>query len=226
MSLCILKQLKPQIPITEEQKSRYLSEFHARPRDMDRSERASNKIKPSLASNHIFSMGDDDNDDDGGDDNNGHGANIADNAGTNSTSDETGRKNDSVDKDGNDIPKDGPFQKLGLHPNLVSTLTSSTGYFQLSQPTNVQCRAISSLLRDGNGSGGNQTKRKKKMMGKLEENLFIQSETGSGKTLAYLLPILQVSDGHVIFCRSIIHIQFCDSSISIISHYSHCSLSH
>lgn len=79
------------------------------------------------------------------------------------------------------------FQKLGLHINLSSALTNPNGHFQLSQPTIVQSRAISSLLPS------NLNKRKENGVKKLEVNLFIQSETGSGKTLAYLLPILQVS---------------------------------
>ena len=81
-----------------------------------------------------------------------------------------------------------PFQRLGLHPNLVSALTSPDGHFRLSQPTIVQSRSISVLLPKSNS---NNNSKKKKHGTKLEQNLFIQSETGSGKTLAYLVPILQ-----------------------------------
>lgn len=166
--------MKVQIPITDEQKSRYLSEFHARPRDLDRSERASTKIKPSSTSDHIFSTEvDEDDDSDGekigtvnGEDNN--------NSGNERDSDKVGENNERID-----ATKDGPFEKMGLHKNLINTITSESGPFHLTQPTVVQSRAIACLL------GGNKKQAKRKKIGKLEENLFIQSETGSGKVRFY-----------------------------------------
>ncbi len=155
------------MPITEEQKSRYLSEFHARPRDLDRSERASTKIKPSLASDHIFSTEVDEDD----------GENMGTLSGDDSNNTGKERGSDKVEKNDGTIDAiiGGPFEKLGLHQNLINALTSESGQFQLTQPTVVQSRAIVSLL------GGKEKKSKKKTVGKLEENLFIQSETGSGK---------------------------------------------
>jgi len=172
------RRTRVQIPITDENKSRYLSEFHARPRDLDRSERASTEIKPSSTSDHIFSTEvDDDSDGEKIGTVNGEDSN---NSGNERHSDKVGENNERID-----ATKDGPFEKIGLHKNLINTLTSESGPFHLTQPTVVQSRAIACLL------GGNKKQAKKKKIGKLEENLFIQSETGSGKTLAYLLPVLQ-----------------------------------
>jgi len=100
--------------------------------------------------------------------------------------DEEGQaKNEEINKSSTaTVSSSCPFAKLGLHPNLVSTLTSPTGNFKLTQPTIVQTKSIAALL-----PSSKKTKKGKK--GKLQQNLFIQSETGSGKTLAYLLPILQ-----------------------------------
>ena len=169
---------------------------------MDRSERASTNIKPSLASNHIFSLGVGDDDKDDGDGDSDNKKNEIRGGINNSDDDDT----DGADMDENEQHKNDsfhfttqtsqppkssccPFQKLNLHPNLISALTSPTGYFRLTQPTVVQSRAILSLLPYAR----KQTKKTKNVcLGKLEENLFIQSETGSGKTLAYLLPIVQV----------------------------------
>jgi len=157
--------------LSDEQQAAYLSEFHARPRDLDRSEHASKDIKASSFSSHLFDTPEGVEKDD----------------------------DDVMDVDSEGQAKDGeenksstaavsasscPFAKLGLHPNLVSTLTSPTGNFKLIQPTIVQTKSIAALL-----PSSKKTKKGKK--GKLQQNLFIQSETGSGKTLAYLLPILQ-----------------------------------
>jgi ATP-dependent RNA helicase DDX31/DBP7 len=156
----------------EEERSKYLSEFHARPRDLDRGERASKNIKASVASDHIFGMG---------------------NEGTDSGDDETvddagGAGNETKDDDEVDPASSCPFQKIGVHPNLASTLTSPDGNFRLKQPTIVQCRSIAALLPSSNNKGN---KKKRGQNIQSQKNLFIQSETGSGKTLAYLLPILQ-----------------------------------
>eukprot|EP00578_Thalassiosira_sp_NH16_P000813 CAMPEP_0181130304 /NCGR_PEP_ID=MMETSP1071-20121207/29790_1 /TAXON_ID=35127 /ORGANISM="Thalassiosira sp., Strain NH16" /LENGTH=1042 /DNA_ID=CAMNT_0023216361 /DNA_START=19 /DNA_END=3147 /DNA_ORIENTATION=+ len=168
---------------SEEQRAKYLSEFHARPRDMDRDERASSDIKASRASDHIFGE---------------HGAN-ADNdvvkEGTMDIADGEMAENakDDTTNEGVDTAESAatscPFRKLGLHPNLVSALTSPSGSFRLSQPTIVQSRSVLALLPKN--SNKKRNKKKDKQNKKLEQNLFIQSETGSGKTLAYLLPIMQ-----------------------------------
>mmetsp|Transcript_5559 Transcript_5559/g.12115 ORF Transcript_5559/g.12115 Transcript_5559/m.12115 type:complete len:1053 (+) Transcript_5559:55-3213(+) len=172
---------------TEEERAQYLSEFHARPRDLDRNERASKDIKASCASDHIFGNGDaadDDNDDEGEDD-----TTVGEHA--KKESKDSLSNNELETKATSSVPSC-PFRKLGLHSHLVSTLTSPTGAFRLSQPTIVQTRSVAALLP-------NKRKNHKSKHGKkLERNLFIQSETGSGKTLAYLLPILQhlaVDDG-------------------------------
>lgn len=157
---------RPETTLNEEERSRYLSEFHARPRDLDRSERASKSIKASVASDHIF--------------------------GTSNEEVESGDDKiiDGAGSAGNEIKDDEescPFRKIGVHSNLASTLTSADGNFRLKQPTIVQTRSIAALLPSSNSKG------KKKKRGQItsQKNLFIQSETGSGKTLAYLLPILQ-----------------------------------
>ncbi|KAL9183972.1 hypothetical protein ACHAXT_002058 [Thalassiosira profunda] len=163
--------------LSEEQRSKYLSEFHARPRELDRSEKAARDIKPSLASDHIFGRdvngedgeGDDDVESEGDESEGGNGEGKV---GTNAAATD-------------DAPAC-PFRRLGLHPHLASTLTSPDKPFKLRQPTIVQSRSIAALLPS------TATKQKKrKPTKKAESNLFVQSETGSGKTLAYLLPILQ-----------------------------------
>ena len=82
-----------------------------------------------------------------------------------------------------------PFSRLGLHSNIVSTLTSPTGHFKLSQPTIIQSRCIAALLPKI--ATRKTTTKGCKSSSSSSTNLFIQSETGSGKTLAYMLPILQ-----------------------------------
>ncbi|KAL3798521.1 hypothetical protein HJC23_011825 [Cyclotella cryptica] len=145
----------------QEQRALYLSEFHARPRDLDRNENASREIKVSLPSDHIF------------DNENAVGMQVT--------------EADDKSLDGNmkvDQKLNCQFRKLGLHPSVTKAITNPDGCFRLTQPTIVQSRAIKSLLPS---SGGQM----KGNLAKFEENLFIQSETGSGKTLAYLLPLLQ-----------------------------------
>jgi hypothetical protein len=165
-NLTLLNQLLRQTQSTlseQEQRALYLSEFHARPRDLDRNENASREIKVSFPSGHIF-----DND-----------LTVA----------MDGNEEDEKGSNGNredDQKLNCQFRNLGLHQSIVDAITNPDGYFRLNQPTIVQSRAIKALLPT-NGS------QKKGSLAKLEENLFIQSETGSGKTLAYLLPILQVS---------------------------------
>jgi len=152
--------------LSDEQQAAYLSEFHARPRDLDRSEHASKDIKASSFSSHLFDTPE--------------GVEKDDDVGM----DKEGQATDKGIKE-TLAASSCPFAKLGLHPNLVSTLTSPTGNFKLTQPTIVQTKSIAALLPSSK-------KTKKGKMGKLQQqNLFIQSETGSGKTLAYLLPILQ-----------------------------------
>jgi len=165
-----IKYIQTQTTLSDEQQAAYLSEFHARPRDLDRSEHASKDIKSSSFSSHLFDTseviaGKDEDD-----------RMVVDNEGQ--TKGETNKSSSTVSL------SSCPFAKLGLHPNLVSTLTSPTGNFKLIQPTIVQTKSIAALL-----PSTKKTKKSKK--GKLQQNLFIQSETGSGKTLAYLLPILQ-----------------------------------
>ena len=161
----------PQTPTTsateEEERARYLSEFHSRPRDLDRDEGAARDIKASTASDHIF--GDDIAVGDGGEEEEEEEA--------------TGEAN--VPETRSEEKATCPFQKLGLHPRLVATLTSQDGKFRLRQPTIIQSRSIGALLPRSN------TKKKSNKKGIKEQNLFVQSETGSGKTLAYLLPVLQ-----------------------------------
>mmetsp|Transcript_9968 Transcript_9968/g.17928 ORF Transcript_9968/g.17928 Transcript_9968/m.17928 type:complete len:1042 (+) Transcript_9968:61-3186(+) len=174
---------RAQTSLTEEQQTEYYDEFHARPRDLDRSEGASKSIKVSSASDHIFgeSIIADDERENGSD-----GEDM----------EEDGTVKEMLGKAGNTLssknemetkpsaPITCPFQKLGLHSHLVSTLTSPTGNFRLTQPTIVQSRCVAALLPS-------KLKKKKNTKKKKDLNLFIQSETGSGKTLAYLLPILQ-----------------------------------
>lgn len=164
---------RPETSLDEEERSKYLSEFHARPRDLDRNERASKNIKASVASDHIFGTSNEDSD----------GRDDA------MTDDEGGSRNETKASDdrGVDTAPSCPFRKIGVHSNLVSTITSPDGNFRLKQPTIVQTRSIAALLPSSN----NKSKKKKRGQNTLQKNLFIQSETGSGKTLAYLLPILQ-----------------------------------
>lgn len=174
-----------QTSLSDEQHAAYLSEFHARPRDLDRSEHASKHIKVSCASTHIFGNNNDEVEDEvdemaGGKD---------DEKATESDTKKLSKSSSATHTSSTSCP----FAKLGLHPNLVSTLTSPTGNFKLRQPTIVQSRSIAVLLSKSNNSKKKNNKKKNKNKNnKLEQqNLFIQSETGSGKTLAYLLPILQ-----------------------------------
>lgn len=164
---------RPQASLNEEERSKYLSEFHQRPRDLDRSEGASKNIKVSVASDHIFSV---EHEEDGADSD----GEVAD--------DTSGGENVTKEKEAADQATSCPFQKKGVHSNLATALTSTDGKFRLKQPTIVQSRSLAALLPKVNSSKGS-----KKRGGKnsLQQNLFIQSETGSGKTLAYLLPILQ-----------------------------------
>jgi ATP-dependent RNA helicase DDX31/DBP7 len=158
---------------------KYLSEFHARPRDLDRSERAARVIKESCASDHLFAREDEDfNDNDGDDDTTHLNDEVHDGKATNNTSCASAVLTSTT-------TSTCAFSKLGLHPKLVSTLTSPSGHFQLSQPTIIQSRCIVALVPKNTAKG--KTNRTKS----ASSNLFIQSETGSGKTLAYLLPILQ-----------------------------------
>ena len=161
---------RPEISLNEEERSKYLSEFHARPRDLDRGERASKNIKASTASDHIFGTLEEDDNVEG---------TIIDGVG--------GSERETKDDEQVDPALSCPFQKIGVHSNLASTITSPEGNFRLKQPTIVQTRSIAALLPNSN------KKRSKKKRGLVtsQKNLFIQSETGSGKTLAYLLPILQ-----------------------------------
>jgi ATP-dependent RNA helicase DDX31/DBP7 len=147
---------------------------------LDRNVSASRDIKASIASDHIFGGKglNDDEYDDGEEDSSDVGAN---------TNGKIGSKEEVEMRTTKPTTTTCPFQRLGLHPNLVSALTSPDGHFRLSQPTIVQSRSISVLLPKSNSNN----KKKKKHGTKLEQNLFIQSETGSGKTLAYLIPILQ-----------------------------------
>ena len=165
------EQIQTQTTLSDEQQAACLSEFHARPRDLDRSEHASKDIKASSFSSHLFdtSEGVEEKDDDDRMDVDNEGQAKYDTNMKSTTSSSC------------------PFAKLGLHPNLVSTLTSPTGNFKLTQPTIVQTKSIAALL-----PSSTKKKKKGKKGSKLQQqNLFIQSETGSGKTLAYLLPILQ-----------------------------------
>ena len=98
--------------------------------------------------------------------------------------DSEGDGEDEHDNDESSETSNNPFRKLGLDGKIVKAITCPDGYFNLSQPTIVQSRAIKALLPSNVGSVKG---------GSCKDNLFIQSETGSGKTLAYLLPILQVS---------------------------------
>lgn len=157
---------RPETTLNEEERSKYLSEFHARPRDLDRSERASKSIKASVASDHIFGTSNEEVD-----------------SGDNKIID----GEDSAGNETKDDEESCPFRKIGVHSNLASTLTSPDGNFRLQQPTIVQTRSIAALLPSSNSKG----KKKKRGQSTSQKNLFIQSETGSGKTLAYLLPILQ-----------------------------------
>ncbi|KAL7451746.1 hypothetical protein ACHAWC_007003 [Mediolabrus comicus] len=169
------RRTRPQASLNEEERSKYLSEFHQRPRDLDRSEGASKNIKVSVASDHIFSV---EHDEDGADsDRDGE---VADGA--------CGVENVTKDKEAADQATSCPFQKIGVHSNLATALTSPDGKFRLTQPTIVQSRSLVALLPKVNSSKGSKKRRGKNSM---QQNLFIQSETGSGKTLAYLLPILQ-----------------------------------
>ena len=162
---------RPETSLDEEERSKYLSEFHARPRDLDRNERASKNIKVSVASDHIFGTS---NEEDGSRENA-----IID--------DEGGAENETKAGEGVEPASSCPFRKIGVHSNLASTITSPDGNFRLKQPTIVQTRSIAALLPSSNNKG----KKKKRGQNTPQKNLFIQSETGSGKTLAYLLPILQ-----------------------------------
>ncbi|KAF9452709.1 DEAD-domain-containing protein [Macrolepiota fuliginosa MF-IS2] len=65
------------------------------------------------------------------------------------------------------------FEGLGLHPLLVSHLTSR---MNISKPTAIQRSSLPSLLASPEDG--------------TERDAFIQSQTGSGKTLSYLLPIV------------------------------------
>jgi len=168
-SATVSRRHRPETSLDEEERSKYLSEFHARPRDLDRGERASKNIKASVASDHIFGMS---NEEDGSRD----GATINDVGGTGNET-----------KDDEEVDQSCPFRKIGVHSNLASTITSPDGNFRLKQPTIVQTRSIAALLPSSTSKG----KKKKRGVNTPQKNLFIQSETGSGKTLAYLLPILQ-----------------------------------
>lgn len=166
VNLTFLNQLLRQIQSTlseHEQRALYLSEFHARPRDLDRKENASREIKVSFPSGHIFD---------------------SDFTVTMDVDEENDKCLSGNREGGQELICQ--FRKLGLDQRIVGAITNPDGYFRLNQPTIVQSRAIKSLLPSNGGQ-------KKGNIAKFEENLFIQSETGSGKTLAYLLPILQVS---------------------------------
>ena len=158
---------RPETSLDEEERAKYLSEFHARPRDLDRGERASKNIKASVASDHIFGM---------------------ENGETNSRGDTMDNDVGGAENETKDDPASScPFQKIGVHSSLASTITSPDGNFRLKQPTIVQSRSIAALLPSSTNKGN----KKKRGQNTPQKNLFIQSETGSGKTLAYLLPILQ-----------------------------------
>ncbi len=185
LTFCFLQIYQDQTSLTEEQRAKYLSEFHARPRDLDRSERASRVIKESCASDHIFFAHEDEdrnNVDGDGKDAESKVA-VDDGKALNHNRCETEVKMRKMRTASSSCP----FSKLGLHPNIVSTLTLPTGHFKLCQPTIIQSRCIAALLPKiatrKNGSKGYKAS--------SSSNLFIQSETGSGKTLAFLLPILQ-----------------------------------
>ncbi|KAL3779283.1 hypothetical protein ACHAW5_003291 [Stephanodiscus triporus] len=179
---------RAQTSFTDEQRTQYLAEFHARPRDLDRNERASRDIKASRRSYHIFGRGDRGNEDDDDrdededrdDENDDEGGNDVVDGGGDPADENVGE--DGCDEEGDELARriGCPFSKLGLHPRLVSALTSPAGPFKLDRPTIIQSRCVAALLGNGDDdrSGG-------------KKNLFVQSETGSGKTLAYLLPIVQ-----------------------------------
>ncbi|KAL3759716.1 hypothetical protein ACHAWU_008210 [Discostella pseudostelligera] len=166
--------------LTEEQRLKYLSEFHARPRDLDRSERAARVIKESCASDHLFAREDEDFNDNYDDDDTTH---LKDETHDGKAANNT---NCASEVSMTTTTTTCAFSKLGLHPKLASALTSPSGHFRLSQPTIIQSRCIAALLPK-NAAKGKTNKPKSSS----SSNLFIQSETGSGKTLAYLLPILQ-----------------------------------
>eukprot|EP00986_Skeletonema_menzelii_P007164 scaffold2782_cov145-Skeletonema_menzelii.AAC.1 len=90
---------RPETSLDEEERSKYLSEFHARPRDLDRTERASKNIKVSVASDHIFGTS---NEEDGSRENA-----IID--------DEGGAENETK---GVEPASSCPFRKIGVHSNL------------------------------------------------------------------------------------------------------------
>ena len=150
-----------QTAYTDEQRTAYLSEFHARPRDMDRNAHASREIKPSCISDHIFEQQND----------------VVDSGSTSSC---------PFSKLGLLHPRlvsaltssNGPF-KLVRPTNIQSHCLAS---LLTKNPSSLP--ATKSTEKKTTTTTTTTTTKKKK-------NLFIQSETGSGKTLAYLLPILQ-----------------------------------
>lgn len=174
-----------QTSLTEKQRAKYLSEFHARPRDLDRCERASRVIKESCASDHIFAQQDEYSNNDENDDDDADEKAEVDRQEVKTTMARTTTTTTTT------TTKTCPFSKLGLHSKLVSTLTSPTGHFKLSQPTIIQSRCIAALLPKNVTRRINSTRKSSKSSSSSSSNLFVQSETGSGKTLAYLLPILQ-----------------------------------
>jgi ATP-dependent RNA helicase DDX31/DBP7 len=189
------RRRRDRVSLDDGQRAAYLAEFHARPRDLDRNEGASGGIKLSVASRHIFGDG-------GGGEANGGGGGGG---GGNDDRRDRGFRDDG--REGNDEKKRGgaaaaaaarggdagsPFSRLGLHPRLVSALTSPSGPFKLDRPTVVQSRCIAALLpRGGDRGDRDDGDRRRGRAGGGGGNLFVQSETGSGKTLAYLLPIVQ-----------------------------------
>ena len=161
---------------------------------MDRTHHASRDIKVSCASTHIF--GNDERDEIDVvdiDEENEDDDEIVDSSDVNEGHKDTKKKSAASSSSTTSTTTSCPFAKLGLHSNLVSTLTSPTGNFKLTHPTIVQSRSISALLpkQSFNKRGRSKSKNKQQQQQQQQQNLFIQSETGSGKTLAYLLPILQ-----------------------------------
>ena len=141
----------------------YMATYHARPLEMDRRARASNKIKKSSVSSHIFV------DYNGDDVKDGNHLTLREHEA--SVNQEFEKLSNHTNPTTNGESAD-PFDQLGVHERLVSAISkNSKGSFQFLRPTVIQCKTSKALLHSAS-------------------NVFVQSETGSGKTFAYLLPII------------------------------------
>ena len=189
----------------EQNRAQYMSNFHARPYEMDRKSGASSYIKKSTESTHIFGNDTDDDDDDNN--NNKNDDDYDDN--NNNDNKTTNMKHHPIHKNQTEnnavvvennihntpTKRKCPFLECGLHPKIVQTITLSKncGLF-LKRPTIIQRNSWKQLLVVNSTKNNDSAIPTISDYGNTKKcvNLFIQSETGSGKTLGYFLPVLQV----------------------------------